>query len=631
MFNFLFKKNNTDTKNIRAFKDAIKAIKVFILVSKWDKAKNSIEEIEKKEKIWLSRFLLKYWNEDSAEAEKIRNNLIINHKKRLSKLNELKNFLIKKENEYNKKNEKARFKIRIQKVENEIKYLIWNKKYSEALKLLQSFLEKNKNSTYIINFYNKQKKEILNNRKKENLKEQKLLEKNVETEALELIWEKVNIDKKSYEESSSFLWLIKRKLNFYKDLKENIIKKRLLDEINMLIEEDSKFKNDLASEKLANIHKWLIKEIQDNKMLWYEIYWKILWADKISWDTFWIYKSKLKYNFFLWDATWHGLKAWLIISLLSKLFNENVSNNKIQTLSYEINNWLKQSIESKNFITWVFFEINKNEINRINFVWMWHEPMLLYKNNEKITEKIIPGWLAAWIRMIKNKSDVKVKYTDLSNGDILMIYSDWIIECRNEESELYWIERLKNTFQKVATFEKNIKKIYEHIINDIQIFIWGSNFSDDTSVLLIKREKNNDIQTHWSKYLKDISIKEWLTKENIKKLEWKTKEEIDKKIEEMVRSKEIKSIIKNLENLFYTWELLKLKQEAIRFIKKWFIHKKINYYLKKAIENEKGYKIEQKDIKLKNRYNILKELEKKWDYDAVINEINEIIAQDWNY
>jgi hypothetical protein len=32
-------------------------------------------------------------------------------------------------------------------------------------------------------------------------------------------------------------------------------KKRLLDEINLLIEEDSKVKNDIAERKLANIHK----------------------------------------------------------------------------------------------------------------------------------------------------------------------------------------------------------------------------------------------------------------------------------------------------------------------------------------------------------------------------------------
>jgi len=31
-----------------------------------------------------------------------------------------------------------------------------------------------------------------------------------------------------------------------------------------------------------------------------------------------------------------------------------------------------------------------------------------------------------------------------------------------------------------------------------------------------------------------------------------------------------------------------------------------------------------------NKYNILKQLEKKWDYNTVISEIEDIIAKDWN-
>jgi hypothetical protein len=48
---------------------------------------------------------------------------------------------------------------------------------------------------------------------------------------------------------------LKSKINFYKKIKERIRKKKLLDEINLLIEEDSKVKNDIAARKLANIHK----------------------------------------------------------------------------------------------------------------------------------------------------------------------------------------------------------------------------------------------------------------------------------------------------------------------------------------------------------------------------------------
>ena len=53
--------------------------------------------------------------------------------------------------------------------------------------------------------------------------------------------------------------------------------------------------------------------------------------------------------------------------------------------------------------------------------------------------------------------------------------------------------------------------------------------------------------------------------------------------------------------------------------------------MKKALENENKYKIEQKNIKMQNKYNVLIWLYKKWDYDTVIKEVEDIILKDWNF
>ena len=45
---------------------------------------------------------------------------------------------------------------------------------------------------------------------------------------------------------------------------------------------------------------------------------------------------------------------------------------------------------------------------------------------------------------------------------------------------------------------------------------------------------------------------------------------------------------------------------------------------------KQNIKLNKKNTKIASKYNVLKELEKKWDYNTVINEIEEIIAQDWN-
>lgn len=632
MFGFLFHKKKVDTEKVQAFKDAIKAINIFILISEWDKAKDSIREIEKKERKGLNDFLKKYRADESPKVRKIKSKLIEENKKRIEQLAKMKEKIRKKEEQYYKKMEKERFKVRFKNIHNEITKLIWKNRNGEALGLLQAFLEENPSKPDIINFYNKQKKAIFRNIEKEKERRESSIKKNARIEALSLIWETIKLDRNSVS-SGNQIWFfasLKWKLKFYQKIQSSIKTKKLVDEVSILIEENSKVKDEIAEKKLANIHKGLIKEISHTKMYGYELYGKILGADKISWDTFWIHESKSKYHFFLWDATGHGIKAWFIVTLLSRLFSQFSSKENLQEMAYEINNGLKQDLQSRNFITWVFFEIEKQKLDALNFIWMWHEPMLVYRAEEWKVEKIIPWGLAAGIRMMKKKEDAKVKNIDMGNNDILIIYSDGIVENRNPEWQLYGIERLEQAFHKIAAFDSNINRIYEYIMSDVQLFRWWSRFSDDASVLLIKRDKNKDIQKQNSQYIIDVSMKEWLQKNDIKKLEWKTKEEIKKEVENIKKEKEIKKIIKSLESLYYTWEILKLKQEAIRFIKEWYIHKKINHYLKKALANEKKYKIEQKNIKLKNKFNVLEQLEKKWDYDTVIQEIEDIITKDGN-
>jgi hypothetical protein len=380
---------------------------------------------------------------------------------------------------------------------------------------------------------------------------------------------------------------------------------------------------------LANIHKGLTKEIKNREINGYDLYWKILWSDKISWDTFGFNDGKEKYNFFIWDATGHGIRAGLIVTLLSRLFTKNI-NKTLQEISYEINNGLKQDLKSRNFITGIFFELKKNNPDMLNFVWMWHEPMYIYRKQDNKVETVIPGGLAGWIRLIKELEDVKVKEIPMEADDILLMYSDGIIENKNDKWEFYGMPRLKESFMKIAETEKNITKIYEYIINDVQLFKWGSFFEDDVTLLVLKRDIEKDIITEESDYLQDVTTKQWLTKQQAKKLEWKTKNEIEVELEKYKKDKDTLRIVKVLEGLYYTWEILKLKQEAIRYIKQWYIHKKINYYLKKAIDNETKYKVDQKNQKMSSKYLVLTELAKKWDFITVINEIEDVISKDGN-
>jgi hypothetical protein len=457
-----------------------------------------------------------------------------------------------------------------------------------------------------------------------------------------LIWENINFwddnvnnntNNDIINNKSGFFRSIFDKLNLYKKIKNKLKEKRLIDEVTLLIDSQNEVDELSKKSKLESMHSGLIKEIDNDRLLWYDLYAKILWKDKISGDTFWFIEDGSTYKFFLWDATWHGIQAWLIVTLLTRLFHKFAKENFLEKVVFEINNWLKQDLKSWNFITGIFFEIDKTNLDNMKYVWMWHEPILIYRKNTMKVEKLVAWWLASGIRLISSIDQVKNRNIKLYNGDIVFVYSDWIVESRNIDNKLLWIDWLSAIIEKVCFNSKawKIIDLYNSVIEEVKSYRWwSSNFFDDATIFIMKRNTDKDLLDRSSPYLKDLSIREWLSRKHVQELEWSTREEVEIKLQTIRKEKKLRLVIDNLEKLYITWEILKLKQEAIRYIKEWYIHKKINRYLKKAITNERQYKIDLKSQKMKSKYIVLKELLKKWDYHTVIKEANEIIASDGN-
>ncbi len=628
------KEKKFDSSKVKDFNDAINAIKIYIFTEDWEKAHKAVEEIREKEKNALDIFI-KTLDDDSKKK--------ISEKKRFERnafiISKIEVTLREKEQKYNDKISWEKFKIKFKKIKDEITLLTKTNKAQDAFTLLSNFMEDNKDKYVVIKFYNNQKKIIHKAIEKERAKEEIRIKKNTRNEAMKLIWQTIkweneensnfnddNDNNRKKEKKKKSLISI---FNFYKIILEKRRRRKLIDEVTSLIESQNQAEMDIAKSKLEKVHQWLIKELSITNIKGYEFYWKILGADKISWDTFGFIEDKNKYNFFLWDATGHWVKAGLIVSLLSRLFSRYSIWYEFKKMLYEINNWLKQDLQSRSFITWIFFEIEKEKQNTIKYIGMWHEPMFVHRAIEQKTEKIVAGWLAAWIRIIEDEQNIKVRNVELGNNDILICFSDGIVEARNIDWELYWLKRIEECINKNSS-ELNITKLYNAIIDDVKIFKWGSKFEDDATIIILKRNEQKDIIKEKDNYLQEMILKEGLSKNVVKKMIGKTKEEMEEELEKIRQDKKIKNIVKVLEWYYYTGETLTLKQEAIRFIKEWFIHPQINKYLKLAIANEGKYKIEQKNKKIESKYNVLKILMKKWDYLTVIKECNEIIAKDGN-
>jgi len=629
------RKKQVQLENIKTLRDALKAVKTYIYLLDWEKAHLALEDIKSKESKAFEELEVKI-KDDFKELQKQRK-IYEKNKALISKIE--KEYEIKKIR-YERSIEAQRFKVRFNSIKKEIKKLGWLGKNNEALNLLTHFLEENTQQSEVVTYYAKEKKRILKNIKKSQKKDKKKVQDNAELEAIKLAGltlktkseaeEKKDLEKQE-NKKRNFIYKILEKINFHKAMKEKYERKKLLDEVKILIEEESKAKQEIATKKLENIHKWLVKELEKNNMLWYDIYWKILGSDKISGDSFGMVETKNKYHMYIWDATGHWVRAGLIVSVLSKTFQEQAQKDDIINLTLKVNNTLKESLQSKNFVTGMFFEVDKNYKNVFHVSWMWHEPFLIYRAKEKTIERVIVWWLAGWIRLIKKPEDIKPKTLEFYDGDIVMTYSDWVLEAKWEKNnEIYWLERLEKIFKSSATANTDIKDIYNDVIEDLKLYRWGTSFSDDTTIMMFRRNALKDMINIESDEISKIQEEQWLSRKDVRRLEWKTKWEIKWELEEIKKERKIQNIIILLKWLYMTWEFLKLKEEATRYIKEGYIHKDINFYLKKAVENEEAYRLGQKNTKMENKYNVLVELMKKNDFNTVIQECNEIIAKDGN-
>lgn len=628
-------KKQVIVENIHTFADAVKAIKTYIYLQEWEKAKSAIEDIQLKEKTAFAE--LEYRIKDNYRELQKQRHIYEKNIKTIEWLQ--KDYEVKKIT-YERSIDAQRFKVRFKKIQEEIRKLSVSKNNSDALNLLNHFLEENKDRPEVVTYYAKEKKKILTTIKKNQEKDKRKIHDNEELEALRLAGLTLKDKKEKRDEqekineqarSQQFLYKFFDSLKFRKRLKERYERKKLIDEVKILIEEEWKAKQEIAEKKLENIHKWLIKEVEKSNMIGFDIYGKILGSDKISGDSIGLLETKNKYTFYIADATGHGVRAGLIVSVFSKTFQEQAPKEDIINLTLSINNTLKESLQSKNFVTGLFFEVDKSYKNAFNVTGMGHEPLLIYRANTKKIERVIAGGLAGGIRLIKNIEDIKPKTLEILDKDIVITYSDGVLEARGEENtEIYGIDRLEKIFLQSAQNNTDIKKIYADVIEDLKLYRGGSSFLDDTTVLLFRRNTLKDLLNAESDELAKIKAQEGLNSKDVRRLEGKTKEELEEELKEIKKEKQVTLIIEILKWLYYTGEFLKLKQEATRYIKEGFIHKKINFYLKKAIENEENYKINQRNSKMENKYNVLVELMKKKDFNTVIQECNDIIAKDWN-
>ncbi|MDD5213561.1 MAG: PP2C family protein-serine/threonine phosphatase [Candidatus Gracilibacteria bacterium] len=629
MHSFYYKEKtglSIDLSSVRTVNDTFIVINDFAKSYNFSKALEALSELRNKESNSFEAIL-----GDQTITQKYKDKLLKKFRKFESTLNVLEKKVNKNKAEYERVAHLKDLKIRNNQIDKQLQTLLSQNNYDEAFDLLESYKKGlGKDIDKYAIFCEKAKFKILKAKQKfsgAKKKKQDLLEqaKTMMGEQIDVSPEDLMLEK---DIGSSFYSLLKSYYTKYKFINKTRNDKLLLDNIESLLKSSKNIKDDVVKAKMEKIHSGLVKDTDGVSLDGYSIYGRTLGADKISGDTFGFYDYNNGKRFFIGDATGHGVRAGFMISLLTSSFHSLVKTiPNLKDLVVALNNKLKQDLKSGNFITSIFFEISYKEKNEMKFIGMGHEPMFFYKKSTMTVDKVYPGGVAAGMTMLKDQAFLKEKSMTFEIGDVLLLYTDGLVEARNENGDMFSIDRIKEVFFKGVGLYSDAKDIYNYIYQDLTSFVNKTKFLDDLTIIVIKRDSKKE-SLNEEKIIENILATEHVSKKFVKKLKGQSREQIETFLKAKRKERELSSILKNLRAIFKTGDLVSLKKESQRYIKEGFIHKDIVKYLSYSIENEVFAKIEQQNMRLQNKYETLLKLLKSGRHETVLEEASNIIMSE---
>ncbi len=243
-------------------------------------------------------------------------------------------------------------------------------------------------------------------------------------------------------------------------------------------------------------------------IVWLDIIAKSKSSSEIWWDCFDIIQQWKNTLIYLWDVTWHWAPAALVMMManvaIKTLADSNVDPKDIYK---RVNELLFQKVKTNHFISSVMLRWD-NERQKMYYTWAWHETIIHFSKETWKATNIKTWWIA--IKMVKDVSKlIKEKEIDFKEWDVIVLYSDWITEAKNQKDERYWLKHFTEVIERNWNFWSSL--IFENFTKDYSEFVWQSPQEDDVTFILIK-----NIGQYWWKPVLEI----WSWKDNNQWISW---------------------------------------------------------------------------------------------------------------
>jgi sigma-B regulation protein RsbU (phosphoserine phosphatase) len=217
----------------------------------------------------------------------------------------------------------------------------------------------------------------------------------------------------------------------------------------------------------------------------------ILPADQVGGDYFDVFNKKEGCWVGIGDVTGHGLLAGLIMLMMQSAVSALVNGLPdpspawiVCQLNRVLHLNIRERLEQSDHATFAMLRIRSD--GRLTFAGA-HEDPIIYRAAQERCERV--ALRGVWIGIAEDiEADTPDQDVTLGRGDILLLYTDGLIEARNATNEEFGVERVEQLLRSSARSAVGV--IYENLLSAVRA--WTPVQQDDVTLIVARRSVASD-------------------------------------------------------------------------------------------------------------------------------------------
>jgi phosphoserine phosphatase RsbU/P len=268
-------------------------------------------------------------------------------------------------------------------------------------------------------------------------------------------------------------------LNIISTALTSVLRNRRVESKARLLEQDL--------DKARQIQESILPE-HEMKFHFYDVYGVSL-PDRIVGGDFFDYLQasgdKERLGVVIGDAASKGIPAASQALYASGALRMGVEyQTKIGSLITRLNQLVNKTFTPEHFISMVYAELNTSDKGLVIYVNAGHSnPIILRAETNEVETLAATGQIIGPFPRESYHSE----FTVLNRGDVMLLYTDGIVEASNERGEMYGEQRLVQMLKDLK--KRTPRELCQLILEDVQVFSRMAEYSDDKTLVAIRRSR----------------------------------------------------------------------------------------------------------------------------------------------